>query len=391
MFDLYTATGQNGDRGESTTRRRSGSKGGQTTASRRRVLSAMGTGCGVGLAGCIGAIEDDEDTVEITDLADRTVEVPSEIEEIIGVGSGAVRILCQMRADDMIIAVEERETTWLAEATYNIANPHLRDLPVIGDHGGDAELIAAEGPDVVFSTASAEELDTLQDRSGIPTIGIGGGEILDLGAPLLEEEWEFLGDVLGKEDRASELLSLYEETQDDYERRTADITEDGMPSSYISGISFRGGQGLRATRPFVAVFQLVGAVNNVAADLDWEGVPHIEISAEQLLDWDPEFIFVDLTNADLVRDDVEENPELQELTAIQEDNVHGILPHGQYGVSHVNVMASVYYVGSVLYPDEFADVDVESRTDELFEAFYGEPVYDEMAEIYGGFGTVDLG
>ncbi|MEM2530763.1 MAG: hypothetical protein QXL32_06605 [Candidatus Bathyarchaeia archaeon] len=48
-------------------------------------------------------------------------------------------------------------------------------------------------------------------------------------------------------------------------------------------------------------------------------------------------------------------------------------------------MADAYYMGKVLYPDRFGDVDPELKADEIFMAFLGKPLYRQYKEAYGGF------
>ena len=368
---------------------------------RRTVIRGVGV-CGVvGLAGCSG--EDPagegtmteegtpgEPTAEVTDLAGRTVEVPDDISDVIAVGPGALRVVAQAGGADTVVGVEEAETQWLTEVPYSMANPGLRDRTVIGGRGGDAEQIVAQEPDVLFSTGGTEELNTLQERTNVPTLGIGTGELIDIGAPTLEEVWDFLGDVLGTEDVTDPMVSSLSEIKADYLDRTDGLGDDAMPGVYVTAVSFRGGQGIDATRPLFASFELLGRVNNVAGDIEYEGIPHVTVSREQLLEWDPEVIFVDQGNSDLVREDVRNNPEYEELRAIQEGNVYGILPHAQYALNHANILANTYYMGQVMYPDRFGDVEAEARADEIFEMVYGEALYDDLSEMYGGLEPIDL-
>lgn len=389
---------------------RSGWETSKRTMSRRGLLRTAGIAGVVSLAGCAGTGGTDtptqtqtgtptgtatgtptpDRTTEVTDLAGRTVTVPTEIDELIAVGAGAVRAIAQMGAADMVVGVEKRETTWLREVPYNMANPGLREKPVIGGPGGDPEQIVAQQPDVVFSTGSTEELNTLQKKTSIPTVGIGVGEFIDIEAPSLGEVWTFIGKVLGTKDRATKRVSFLDGTTSDYEERTADITKSEMPSVYVGAINFRGGQGLLATRPLFASFELLGKVNNVAADIDYEGIPHVTISKEKLLEWDPELIFIDNGNSDLVRQDVEKNPELEDLTAIQQGNVYGLLPHAEYALNHTNILANTYYMGKVMYPDAFGDVKPKQRADEIYRAILGTALYQQVAEISGGLTQVDL-
>ena len=41
-------------------------------------------------------------------------------------------------------------------------------------------------------------------------------------------------------------------------------------------------------------------------------------------------------------------------------------------------MADAYYVGKVLYPEEFSDVDIAQKTDEIFEMMLGVKFYDTL-------------
>lgn len=323
-------------------------------------------------------------------MAGRTVAVPAEIEDLIAVGPGALRIIAQVGAVDRVVGIEESETTFLTEAPYNIAYPSIREKPVIGGDTISAEQIVAQEPDAVFSTSSQEELNTLQQQTGIPTIGIGTGELINIGAPLLEDVWSFIGRILDKEDETAEVVSFLEATKADYTERTADVSADDLPSVYIAAISFRGGQGFSATRPLFASFELLGEVNNVAADLDYEEIPHVTISPEQLLQWDPQIIFVDRGNLELVREDINKNPEYRELTAIQNGNVYGILPHAQYALNHGSILANTYYMGTVMYSEAFDDIAVEQRAKEIYGAIYGQPVYEKLVELYGGLEPIDL-
>jgi iron complex transport system substrate-binding protein len=44
-----------------------------------------------------------------------------------------------------------------------------------------------------------------------------------------------------------------------------------------------------------------------------------------------------------------------------------------------------YYIGKVLYPDRFVDVNPELKADEIFQAFLGKSLYMQYEKTYGGF------
>ena len=54
-------------------------------------------------------------------------------------------------------------------------------------------------------------------------------------------------------------------------------------------------------------------------------------------------------------------------------------------------LVNCYYVGSVLYPEQFSGVDFEAKASEIFGFFLGEPDYLTVLADYGAFyGPVDI-
>lgn len=224
----------------------------RSALSRRGLLSGLGASGVAVVAGCTDMMggergddgepteteteDGDAATTDVTDLSGRTVAVPPEVDEVVAVGPGALRMVAQSGGAEMVVGVEEAETQWLREVPYNMANPGLRDKPVIGGRGGDAEQIVALEPDVLFSTGGREELETLQERTDVPTLGIGTGELIDIGAPMLEDVWSFVGEVLVLEDVTDPMVSFLEETKADYLERTEGLEAGGCPAS-TSGAS----------------------------------------------------------------------------------------------------------------------------------------------------------
>lgn len=357
---------------------------------RRRFLETIAVGAVGVTAGCLSDSTTLSGGRDLTDLTGRRVTVPEEPASVVAVNPGSLRLVAQFEATDLVVGVENDETAWQQEIAYNVANPNLANETVIGGRGGEVETLIAEDPEVILSTGGAEELETVQERTGIPTVGLSWGQLIDIGGPKLPEVWELLGTVLAREDRADELQSFLIDTTAEFTRRVENAERSETRPTYVTGVSFEGGQGFEATRPQFAPFDLLGGIDNVAADVGFSGIPHVTVSAETIIDWDPEFVFVDLHNLDLVVDDIERNSAFQNLTAVENGNVYGLLPNYQYALNHSNALANAYAVGSVLYPDAFDDIALGDRADDIYETLLGASIYDEVAAIQGGFGQVEL-
>ena len=51
--------------------------------------------------------------------------------------------------------------------------------------------------------------------------------------------------------------------------------------------------------------------------------------------------------------------------------------------------ADAYYIGKVLYPNRFSDIDPAAKADEIFKVFLGKALYEEFIKGYGvGFSNV---
>ncbi len=130
--------------------------------------------------------------------------------------------------------------------------------------------------------------------------------------------------------------------------------------------------------------------NNVADALGTVG--SIMIDKEQLLVWDPDFLVIDAGGYGIVREDCAKNPKLYDsLRAVQEGNVYLQLPYVAYYNNVETALADIYYVGSLLYPEVFDGIDPVEKADEIYNVFLGEPLYAQMAVLYGGFMPIVLG
>ena len=357
---------------------------------RRSLLSGVGSSLVAASAGCLGDSTATVSGSELDDLTGRSVSVPDSLERIVAVGPGCLRLVVQLGAADLVVGVERDELEWRQEVPYNLATPSLSELEIIGGDGGDPEQIVALEPDLICSTGSTEAVETLADRTGLPVVGLTAGQLIDVDEPSLEDVWETAGEALDRGDRVSDLKTFLESVREDLRARVENAATTDPASIYATGISFQGGQGLESTRPRFEPFELLGEVDNVAAEVGENDVVHVTISPEQLLQWDPDLIVVDRTNVELIEADLAGTPAYRELTAVSEGEVYGLVPHAQYGVNHSSALANAYYVGSLLYPEAFADVEIERRADEIYEAILGRPIYDELVAIHGGFGRVDL-
>ncbi len=342
-------------------------------------------------AGCMENEYDDIDYMVVTDILGREVTVPKDVNRIVGVASGAVRMISYLEATDLIVGVEDFEHRGKI-SPYQFANPELSELPNIGpQHGGDAEMILAQEPEVIFYScsqvdpASEENMDNLQTKTGISVIAIDLGD-LDARKDVFYSSLRLMAKILDKEERAEEIIDFIDEILEDLDERSKNIPDSEKPTVYIGGVALRGVQDILSTRASYPPFEYTNA-KNVAGEV---GTGHAFIDKEQLLEWDPDILFVDTGSYENVIDGITNDTSYQILTAVETGDIYTVLPYNRYNINHATVLANSYYVGSILYPEQFAEINIENKADSIYNEMIGAPVYSDMASITYGFERVKL-
>ena len=343
-------------------------------------------------------------TTAVTDGLGRTVTVPTSPESVVCSGSGCLRYLVYLQGQDLVIGVDdiEKRESVIEGRPYALAHrAKFRTLPLIGEFRGkdDPEKIISVSPDVVFKAcvtgasygADVTEADKLQAQTGIPVVAFPYGSLRsDLEKDEMYTALRVMGEVAGKKDRAEEVIAYIEDTMADLERRTGDIPTSEQKEVYVGGVSQSGAHGIISTEPAYPPFLWVHA-KNVAAGL---GIDHADVAKEALVDWDPEYIFIDLGTLQIdgggAIGELKTETALKGLTAAKEGQVYGVLSYNAYYTNYEIVLANAYFIGKILYPDRFADIEPVEKANEIYAFFVGKPVFNELNSQYGNLGFTKI-
>uniref|UniRef100_A9AAD2 Periplasmic binding protein n=1 Tax=Methanococcus maripaludis (strain C6 / ATCC BAA-1332) TaxID=444158 RepID=A9AAD2_METM6 len=352
----------------------------------------------VALCGCTESSSSATETIEeittitVVDAAGRTVEVPQNPEKIIAL-SCALREVVYLQAQDKVVGIEFREAAKRTDGTfpsglelpYLAAYPELMDLTVVNaGNTVNVEEIAKLQPDVIFvGTSGAGSAEDIQEKTGIPVVIV---YVATVGTEAQNQKYyetlELMGKVLGKKERADELISIIKEYESDLANRVADIPDEERPTVYVAGRPYCGVHGLDGTDPHWPSFEFLNA-NNVASGVS-DVSEGITINKEQVLEWDPEYIFVSEASMHLINEDLND-PAYQGLSAVQNGNIYGVPPYCWYSFNKETGIANAYFVGKTIYPEQFSDIDPEAKADEIYEKFLGKPVYSVLKSQFGGY------
>lgn len=332
----------------------------------------------------------------VTDTWGRKVEIPYTVESIICLGSGAPRMAAYLDVVDMMVGVEDHD-----KEAYNILrdyNPVYRDeikeLPAVGSGGGSganngyAEEIITAAPDVILAGFSAEAADELYGQTGIPVVCVRY-----LSRNFVDESFydamRVFAEVVGAQERCESVLSFIDECKQDLNDRTKDIPDSDKKKVYTGAVTFSGRHGFGGTYAHFGPFMGVNALNvaDEAADQNY-----YEVDLEKVIEWDPDIIFLDPGNMDLVNDEYNTNPGFFDaLRAVKEGQVYTMPSFNNCGTNITYALMDAYYAGIVLYPEQFADVTMPEIGGKILSFMLGKDTFTEMEAGGLYYGKLTIG
>jgi iron complex transport system substrate-binding protein len=327
----------------------------------------------------------------VEDISGRKVALPQKISRIVAIGPGMLRLVCYLNATDLLVGVEGSETGWgFTGRDYAMAyGESFRDLPVIGPGGPGKppapELILAVKPDLIIMSRTYADMygpDRLQTETNSTVVVLDYGPAGSLDVEGLANALRTLGTALNRKERAEKIIKFVEGLREDLKARTENVTS--RPKVYVGAVSYKGGQPFTTTQASFPPLQLLYTPTIADKYSNKTGVYFMDFEA--ILKEQPEIVFIDEGNLNTVKQDFDKDPgKYCQLTAFQSRKLYGILPYNYYHTNIAVALADAYYMGKVLYPDRFGDVNPELKADEIFQAFLGRSLCKQYEEAYGGF------
>jgi iron complex transport system substrate-binding protein len=329
--------------------------------------------------------------IVVTDVMNRTVKIPQNLSRIVAIGPGALRLVAYINAADLLVGVEQLEQQSCIGRDYAMAYCNLfKKLPVIGPGGPrnlpNPEMLMQVRPQLIImyrGYASQYPPERLEAEVGAPVLVIDYGAAGYIDIEFLKKALALLGKALGREERVKQLVAYIDSVVQDLQNRVKGMQS--RPLIYIGAISYAGAQPFTASQAKFAPLVLLNT-SSIVDDLK-PGGGYIQIDFEYLLKKQPDYIFIDENNLRVVLDDFSKNREQYcSLKAFREGRVYGVLPFNYYHTNIATALADAYFIGKVLYPEAFADVDPVQKANEIFKMFVGKPLYQEFVESgYPGF------
>jgi iron complex transport system substrate-binding protein len=310
----------------------------------------------------------------IIDMAGRTVEIPDTIDAIF-CGRHLVHALY---AFDTAITVNnvfrysETEKKYLKRSFYEGKPYALEDA---------SEEIIRLSPDIVLfadflTPDNIERAEAIQEKVRIPVV------LLDNDILNYSETLAFLGKLLGKKEKADELIAFIHTYINPILEKAKTIPDGQKKRVYYA----EGMKGLN-TDPSGSVhsllIELTGGVNVAQTEI-LPGKGMTSVSLEQIYRWNPELILVWSGNFDGIDSyrEIRRSSAWQNLDAVKNNAVYQV-PWRPFGwidrPPGINRLIGVVWLANLLYPDMFP-YNMTAVAKEFFLKFCHYDMSDEEAE-----------
>ncbi|SHI86086.1 ABC transporter substrate-binding protein [Parasporobacterium paucivorans] len=350
------------------------------------MVVAMAAGCGQSSgeaketksAETTSAVEVERPSV---DMAGRAIVLPEAITSVYC--SGPIGTNYIYTFDDTLLAVTNYE---LSDAEKMYTTQYYQNLPNLGGwygkgNEGNVEEIIKTAPDIVICTgtdeASIAQADALQAKLGIQVVNI------DSSFEAMADSYRFLGALLGNAERGEELAAYTEETINHAKEIAASIPEEKKVSVYYAeeqlGLN-TDPSGSEHSR----LIDLCGGINVADCEIT-KGYGRTEVSMEQIISWDPQYIIscVDNGNADSASyNTIMNDSQWSVIQAVKDGHVYQTpsVPQNWFDrPPSVNTIIGVKWCQSILYP-EMVDYDIKEEAKTFYSLFYHYDLTDKETE-----------
>lgn len=346
--------------------------------------------------------------VTVTDMIGREVTViPGSYTRVVCIGAGALRMYSYIGDVNLLAGVEDIDNTTLSERPMmfdSVARPYVlaygdvfNTLPSCGVGGpmaqaAEAEKILSCNPDIVISEfEDVEKSDALQEQLGVPVITLSAGSkgVFD---DKFYGSMSLLGKVFGEEEKAAQLVTYVQDEAAAISARVADIPEEEKPSVYICGLGNWGTTDHLMTAENYVSFEIAG-VKNVLKDLGIQGIGPIEEEKFVELGEQMDIIIMDAAAVKNIKPLYAEDPTMFDTCkAWTEGEVYLEMAYNAYYTNYEIALINTWFIAKTVYPEQFADIDLTAKTNEVTKQFLSEELADAIfacPSSFGGYQKID--
>ena len=292
----------------------------------------------------------------VTDQLGREVTIEEEPKTLASGYYISTSLLIALGVQDELVGVEAKADK---RNIYSLSAPEIQSLPSIGTAKEfDLEGCAALAPDLVIVPAKLKDSIPQMEEMGLTVLAVKPENQADLFGAI-----ELLAQATNTVARGEELEMAIDSN---LAALAEAVVATDAPSVYLAGNS----SVLETAGPAMYQNTMIENANGTNA-ASVEDTYWAEVSYEQILDWNPDYIIL-ASDAEYDVDSVLNDAALADCTAVKEGHVYQ-LPHAVEAVDSpipASFLGSVY-LASVLHPEQVTEEYYHAAADEFYGSFYG--------------------
>ncbi|NLH80482.1 MAG: ABC transporter substrate-binding protein [Phyllobacteriaceae bacterium] len=293
------------------------------------------------------------ESVTFTDKSGRSITLKAPVER--AVLFETYELLPALGAWDRVVGLSRHA---FENDLLRATQPGLRER--IADVGGMADMnveyLLTLHPDVIIGWGLSSQAITFLEAKGIPVVLLDPQSVEDL-----EETLRIEGVLFGASERADRTIAAMKTIIDGVSERTRRIPD----HERRVGLWMMGKPTVVGARRSVAARALeIAGMRNAAAS---EDRPWVEVSAERILAWKPDVVFICGSARFEVRD-ILEAVQWRSLPAVRDG---AIWKTPRWSSWSPRLAPMILWMASKAYPAMFDDAEVASAIDHFFRDVYG--------------------
>ena len=303
----------------------------------------------------------------ITDMKGVKVSVPEKVEKIAALWNANNEIILALGGMDKVVATTDliKTNKWF-EHIY----PKLKNLPA-ALNGKDLQIeeLVKLAPDVIIVSNKNYQDELIKN-------GFSAVNLIFRDYPDMEKSIYATAEVIGTDDARKKAEKLANKIHDNSEfvtARTKSIPDAKRPKvlHLLGGANLLKIDGTNTIQN--TWIKLGGGVNAI----NTEG-SMIEVSAEEIINANPDIIIVGGNDTDTQIKKIKEHPAFSGSNAVKNGKIYGnpkgVFSWDRYGAENV---LQILWAAKTIQPDLFKDVDMKVKTKEFYKEFLNHDLSDK--------------
>jgi len=317
------------------------------------------------------------ETRSVTNCDGTIITVPYQVERIGCLFGPSYEKVVMLGAEDKIVFDGDYHIySW---PWSNVIYKHVNEVPGIKNaHSSpNIEDLVGYKPDIVFNFPNPNTTKAMSE-AGMAVVPLASKPAYDS----IVDEVGVYAEAIGGD--APKVAERYADYFNAMVKRISAVV-DTIPEAERPNVYFANQELLMTHGSASSILDLIKVSGGVPVTTTLEGGGKTKVTAEQLLEWNPDYIFVDHAGSsgnataeevihEMLSDDL-----YAEMSAVAQDHIF-IVPTGVFfWDSGVQKPLLMLYLASTLYPDRFPDVDMTAELKRFYAEFFYYDLTDEQA------------